>query len=61
MRPDLVDILACPRDRAPLTLTATETEGDEVVTGALTCTRCAHAYPIEDGIPNLLPPEVAEG
>ncbi|MAG57083.1 MAG: hypothetical protein CMJ83_12390 [Planctomycetes bacterium] len=41
----LLDILACPRCRADL-----------VKQGAgLSCTGCGHAYPVEDGVPILLP------
>ncbi len=57
MKPDLLEILCCPVDRADLRMTATKTEGGEIVEGALTCTKCGTAYPIEDGIPNLLPPD----
>lgn len=57
MKKDLVDILACPVCKGELVLTATKTEGDEVVSGTLRCNACAHDYPIEDSIPNLLPPE----
>ncbi len=55
MHRDLIDILACPSDKAPLTLTVGSVDGDDVVTGALTCTTCGAAYPIRDSIPNLLP------
>lgn len=58
MRKDLIDILACPMDKAPLTLEVAEEIGDEVIQGALTCTGCGERYPIEDRIPNLLPPEM---
>ena len=57
MKPDLLDILCCPVCKGTLTLAARRNEGDEVVDGTLTCTKCAAAYPIEDGIPNLLPPD----
>lgn len=56
MRQELMDILACPMCKASLTLSVTTTDGDEVLTGELTCTGCAERYPIADGIPNLLPP-----
>lgn len=55
MHRDLIDILACPADKAPLTLTAEFVDGDDVVAGALTCATCGTAYPIRDSIPNLLP------
>ena len=54
MRRDLLDILACPDDKAALALSAEEEDG-EVTSGALTCSECGTVYPIEDGIPNLLP------
>jgi uncharacterized protein YbaR (Trm112 family) len=58
MRKDLIDILACPMDKAPLELEIAEEAGDEVIQGALTCSRCGERYPVEDRIPNLLPPEM---
>ena len=57
MRKDLVDILACPVCRVELRLDIKTAEGDEVIEGSLTCTKCGHVYPIDDGIPNLLPPD----
>jgi len=41
-----------------LELTADEESGDEVIQGTLTCTKCSERYPIEDRIPNLLPPQM---
>jgi len=35
-------------------------EDGEVLAGTLTCTECGETYPIEDGIPNLLPPDMRE-
>ncbi len=58
MRKDLIDILACPLDKAPLELEIAESNGDEVIQGALKCTQCGEVYPIEDRIPNLLPPDM---
>jgi uncharacterized protein YbaR (Trm112 family) len=60
MRKSLLDILVCPVDKSPLTLTIEEETGDEVVQGALTCQKCGEAYPIEDRIPNLLPPSMRD-
>ncbi len=60
MRKSLLDILACPVDKSPLTLTVDEEVGDEVVQGSLTCTQCGEKYPIEDRIPNLLPPAMRD-
>jgi len=58
MRKDMMDILACPVCKGPLTLNAMKEEGDEVVTGSLHCAQCNETYPIEDTIPNLLPPDL---
>jgi uncharacterized protein YbaR (Trm112 family) len=58
MRKDMMDILACPVCKGPLTLTVTKEDGDEVVTGSLFCAQCNETYPIEDTIPNLLPPDL---
>ena len=33
---------------------------DEVLTGDLVCAACNQHYPITDGIPNLLPPDVRD-
>jgi uncharacterized protein YbaR (Trm112 family) len=33
-------------------------EGDEVIKGSLLCSRCNEPYPIDDAIPNLLPPQM---
>ena len=60
MRKDLLDILACPLCKAPLTLAIEEEQGEEVVRGQLTCTKCGERYPIQDSIPNLLPPEMRQ-
>ena len=35
MKHDLIDILACPEDKAPLTLDAAEEADGEVLTGTL--------------------------
>lgn len=58
MRRDLVEILACPLCKGALALTATREEGGEVLEGALACAACGESYPIAEGIPNLLPPDL---
>ena len=57
MNPDLLEILRCPVCKGELTLDARRREADEVVSGTLRCGRCRVDYPIDDGIPNLLPPD----
>lgn len=61
MRESLMDILCCPVDKSELTLEVDErAEDGEILEGTLTCTECDEVYPIEDGIPNLLPPDMRE-
>ena len=58
MKRDLMDILACPVCKGELTLSVTKEDGDEVVEGSLNCKACNENYPIQDTIPNLLPPSL---
>lgn len=60
MKRDLMDILACPVHKTDLELTVKEEDGQDVLEGDLYCGECAFHYPIEGGIPNLLPPEMHE-
>ena len=56
MRKELVDIVCCPDCRSRLALQdAKEDEHGEVVKGGLYCKKCDFRFPIEEGIPNLLP------
>ena len=56
MKKELMDILACPVCKGELTLTVTKEDGEEIVEGSLRCEACGETYPIEDAIPNMLPP-----
>lgn len=58
MKKDLMDILACPMCKSELELTIEEEDEKEVIRGSLYCTQCSEHYPIEDAIPNLLPPDL---
>ena len=58
MHRDLMDILVCPVTKEPLELVVDEEDGDEVIGGHLYSRSIDFKYPIEDGIPNLLPPEM---
>ncbi len=53
-----MEILCCPVCKGDLDLTVKKESGDEVIEGILYCKKCNENYPIEDGIPNLLPPEL---
>jgi len=60
MDENLMDILCCPLDKHELELEVDEREKEEIISGELVCTECGETYPIEDGIPNLLPPDMRE-
>jgi uncharacterized protein YbaR (Trm112 family) len=61
MKKELTDILACPVCKGDLELSIDEDdEKGEIVKGSLYCRKCDERYPIEDGIPNLLPPELRQ-
>ncbi len=57
MQQSLMEILCCPLCKGDLELKVTEEEGGEIQSGTLTCKECRERYPIEDGIPNMLPPD----
>jgi uncharacterized protein YbaR (Trm112 family) len=61
MAPDLMEILVCPLCKGDLALTVTaEADDGDILAGTLFCAACNETYPIEDGIPNMLPPEMRD-
>ena len=57
MRPDLLEILRCPVCKGELTLAVLERDQEEILRGKLACGQCHVDYPIDDGIPDMLPPD----
>lgn len=55
MKIELMQILVCPRCKGELKMEVMLAERDEVISGRLDCVTCNLSYPIDDGIPNLLP------
>jgi len=57
MREDLLELICCPDCRSDLRLRTTKQDAKthEILEGELACTGCGHIFPVEDGIPNLLP------
>ena len=53
-----MNILVCPVCQGKLELNVKEENEKEIVTGSLYCSKCNVHYPIEDTIPNLLPPDL---
>lgn len=60
MKHDLMEILVCPLDKGELTLTVDREEDGEILAGTLRCQSCGERFPIEDGIPNMLPPDLRD-
>lgn len=58
MKRDLMDILCCPICKGDLILESAQENDKEIVKGTLFCEKCNERYPINDGIPNMLPPEL---
>jgi len=58
MKWQLMDILVCPVCKGKLELSVEEKKEQEITAGSLHCPKCNEHYPIEDSIPNLLPPEL---
>ncbi len=60
LKKDLMDILACPICKGDLVLNIEKEDASEVISGTLYCSVCNEYYPIEGGIPNMLPPDLRE-
>ena len=60
MKRELMVILACPVCKGALTLDVDKEENGEIIEGSLRCDPCGQTYPIEESVPNLLPPELQE-
>jgi len=58
MKDELMEILVCPVCKGTLDLTVAERDEKEIVSGSLYCKVCDFTYPIEETIPNLLPPDM---
>ncbi len=57
---ELMDILACPLCKGDIVLNIIEEDENEIMSGTLYCSRCDEYYPIEEGIPNMLPPDLRD-
>ena len=54
MKPALLEYLLCPACRSELRLSATATEGSEVIEGRLDCDSCGSVFWIVDGVPRFV-------
>lgn len=58
MKRQMMDIICCPVCKGDLALKVGKEDSVEILEGFLTCKKCKFDYPIHDGIPNLLPPNL---
>ena len=55
MKSDIVPMLACPNCKGDLEISVSDQQGQDILEGELTCLQCHEIFPINEGIPNLLP------
>ncbi len=61
MNKTMMEILACPIDKAhPLELHEIKEKDNVVSEGALVCSKCSRFYPIIEEIPIMLPDELRD-
>ncbi len=61
MNKSMMEILACPIDKAhPLELHEIKEKDDVISEGVLVCTKCSRFYPIIEEIPIMLPDELRD-
>jgi len=58
MKRQMMDVICCPVCKGDLELKVGKEDKAEILEGFLTCRKCRFDYPISDGIPNLLPPDL---
>jgi uncharacterized protein YbaR (Trm112 family) len=55
MKRSILPLLCCPVCKGELTVHVDKGNDREIINGTLHCHSCCVNYPIEDGIPDLLP------
>src|ERR671930_2172044 len=58
MRERLLEFVVCPRCRGAFRSVPFRSEGGDIVEGKLACDACGAEYPVIDGIPRLLGPDL---
>jgi len=54
MRERFLDLLRCPACGGKVSLSTSERQDDDIITGTLVCSSCATTYPIKEGIPYMM-------
>ncbi len=60
MRAEFLKYLCCPACKGRLDLKIAERKGFQGLAGQLLCEECSKRYEVNDGLPNLVHPEVEE-
>ena len=61
MNKKMMEILACPIDKHfPLEIFESDSKDQNVLEGAIYCTKCSRFYPIIEEIPIMLPDELRD-
>jgi SAM-dependent methyltransferase len=60
MKECLLQYLACPSCGAELSLNITERDGQEIISGEMSCGGCQSTFPIRSGVPRFADPELDE-
>lgn len=55
MKSDIISMLACPNCKGDLRISIENQQGQDILEGSLTCSKCQAIFMINEGIPNLLP------
>ncbi|MBQ3621122.1 MAG: methytransferase partner Trm112 [Methanosarcinaceae archaeon] len=58
MKKNMPGRMVCPVCKGKLSVRAEKENEDEILSGNLFCPACAVYYPVVDGIPNMLPPDM---
>ena len=60
MKRSILPLLCCPVCKGNFTVSVTDGDDQEIRKGTLHCPVCQVDYPVDDGIPDLLPRAPAE-
>ncbi|MFL2760325.1 MAG: methytransferase partner Trm112 [Dehalococcoidia bacterium] len=58
MKKSFLDVIRCPLCKSNFDVHTDIEKQDDIIRGKLVCTGCGEIFPIENSIPNLLPPEL---